>query len=429
MTAATKQDHIPRYTEAWLSEYLPHIPAIMIDGPKGVGKTQTAMMFAKSVWQLDQESQRESLAANYDVLYDEEKPILLDEWQHLPEVWDRTRRMVDNHIPAGSIILAGSIQSNNPNLHSGAGRIIRHRMRPLSLAERLQFPETISLKDCLMGKVPQKVWLKTDFTFPDYVTEILNSGFPHMRNITNPAVRRNHLDSYLNNITSREFASQGITIRQPEKLRAWMRAYAAAVATTTSYNKMLDAASSGESDKPAKETVIAYREALSSLWLIDDLSYWDLGENYLGKLKQTPKHYLADPALEARLLRLGERDLITGKINNPHDEDYGSTAGRLFESLCALSIRTYANALDAEVSYARTRKGDREIDFIVQLDQSIVAIEVKMSSTVSSEDVSHLNWFAEKVGERVQEKIILTTGDTAYRRKDGVLVVPAALFS
>lgn len=428
MITATKQDHIPRYTEMWLQEYLLHLQAVMIDGPKGVGKTQTAMMFAKSVWQLDQESQRESLATNYDVLYDEEKPILLDEWQHLPEVWDRVRRMVDNHILPGSLILTGSIQSNNPNLHSGAGRIIRHRMRPLSLAERIQAPELISLKDCLEGNVPQKVWIKTEFAFPDYVSEILRSGFPQIRNISNPAVRRNHLDSYLSNITSHEFASQGITIRQPEKLRAWMRAYAAATATTTSYNKMLDAASSGESDKPAKETVIAYREALNSLWLIDDLPYWDLGENYLGHLKQTPKHYLADPALEARLLRLSCRDLITGKINNPHDKDYGSTAGRLFESLCALSVRTYATALDADVSYARTRKGNREIDFVVQLDQSIVAIEAKMSSTVSCDDVQHLNWFAEKVGERVQERIILTTGNTAYRRTDGVLVIPAALF-
>lgn len=421
-------EHIPRYAEDWLSEYLSYLPAIMLDGPKGVGKTQTAKRFAKTVIELDKASQRESIAANYEILYKEGKPVLLDEWQHLPEIWDRVRRMVDNHTPPGSIILTGSVQSKNPSLHSGAGRIVRFRMRPLSLAERFQASNKILLADCLEGRVSQDIWIKSEYVFNDYISEIFRSGFPYIRNIDNEAVRTEYLNSYIENITSREFASQGISVRQPEKLRQWMAAYAAAVATTTSYNKMLDVASSGESDKPAKETVIAYREALSTLWLIDDLHMWSEGENFLGRLKQTPKHYLADPGLEARLLQLSERDLLTGKIENPHDKDYGSISGRLFESLCALSLRTYAHSLGASVGYVRTQRGDREVDFVIQKDQNIIAIEVKMAASISDEDVEHLNWFAEKVGDRVKEKIVLTTGDRAYRRLDGVLVIPAALF-
>ena len=196
-----------------------------------------------------------------------------------------------------------------------------------------------------------------------------------------------------------------------------------------SYNKMLDAATAGEDEKPSKETTIAYREVLRRLWLMDDLPCWDEGENFLGRLKQTPKHYLVDPALEARLLQLSERDLITGKAKSAHDIDYGSIAGRLFESLCVMSLRTYAEKLGARVGYARTQKGAREIDFIAQKNQQIVAIEIKMAQTVSDEDVAHLNWFEEKIGDRVMEKIILTTGTRAYRRKDRVLVIPAALFA
>ena len=418
---------IPRYADSTLFEILPYLPAIMIDGAKGVGKTHTAKRFAQTVVQLDKKSERIALANDYDRLYRETPPILLDEWQYLPEVWDRVRRMVDDGISLGSIILTGSIQSKDPTLHSGAGRIVRMRMRPLSLAERIQQPPLITLKECLEGSIPEKIDGKSPFKYEDYMNEVVRSGFPFIYQ-TNEEVRTRHLNSYVDNIINREFTKQGVRVRQPGKLLNWMQAYAAATGTTTSYNKMLDAATAGEDDKPTKETTIAYREALRSLWLIDELPCWGEGENLFGRLKQTPKHYLADPALEARLLRLSAHDLITGIANTPHDPEYGSIAGRLFESLCIMSLRTYAASLDADVEYLRTGNGTHEIDAIVQKDQSIVAIEVKMAAYITDTDVRHLNWFEEKVGTRVKEKIILTTGDRAYRRPDRVLVVPAALF-
>jgi len=300
-------------------------------------------------------------------------------------------------------------------------------MRPLSIAERTQFKDAISLKDCLTGKLPDVIDIACPLRYEDYVHEITRSGFPAIYQ-ANDTIRTLQLDSYIENITSREFKSQGINVRQPDRLFSWMRAYAAAVGTSTSYNKMLNAATSGEDNKPAKETVIAYREALRSLWLIDDLPLWGEGEDFLGCLKQTPKHYLADPALEARLLKLTDSDLIRGTAKSPHDAQYGSIVGRLFESLCVMSLRTYAENIGASVGYVRTNNGNREIDFIVQKDQKIVAIEIKLSQAIGDEDVRHLNWFEEKIGKRIKEKIILTTGERAYRRpQDGVLVIPAAL--
>ncbi|MCL2324026.1 MAG: DUF4143 domain-containing protein [Actinomycetia bacterium] len=420
--------HITRYADGWLAEMLPALRAIVIDGAKGVGKTQTAELFARTVLQLDKKNVRESLEAGYERLYDYPTPVLIDEWQRLPEVWDRVRRMVDDHIPEGSLLLTGSQQSSNLSLHSGAGRIVRLRMRPLSLAERFPQLEKIKLEDCLAGNLPEKLWTESPVTFTQYMQEVVRSGFPDIYNASEKA-RSLLLDSYIDNIATRDFSAQGIQLRQPETLIRWMRAYAAATGTTTSYNKMLDAATPGEDDKPSKPTTISYREALYSLWLIDDLPYWGEGEDFFGRLKQTPKHFLADSGLEAHLLGLHAEDLARGSADSPHDPEYGSIAGRLFESLCTMSVRTYATVLGARTGFLRTASGTREIDLIVEKDRKLVIIEVKMGPSVTDEDVRHLNWFAEKVGDRVKEKIVLTTGERAYRRPvDRVLVVPAALF-
>jgi len=420
--------HIARYTDRWLAEMLPDLRAVAIDGAKGVGKTQTAKLFARTVLQLDKRSVREGLEAEYERLYEYPTPVLIDEWQRLPEVWDRVRRMVDDHIPEGSIILTGSQQSNDLSLHSGAGRIVRLRMRPLSLAERFPQLEKITLEDCFAGGLPEKPRLESPVTFTQYMHEVTRTGFPDLYNASDKA-RPLLLDSYIENIATRDFSAQGIRLRQPDTLIRWMRAYAAAVGTTTSYNKMLDAATPGEDNKPSKPTTISYREALYSLWLIDDLPYWGEGEDFFGRLKQTPKHFLADPGLESHLLGLHAEDLIMGRADTSFDTDYGSIAGRLFESLCALSVRTYATALGARTSFLRTASGTHEIDLIVEKGRKIVLIETKLGASVTDADARHLNWFEEKAGDRVKAKIILYSGKEAYRRPaDRVLVIPAALF-
>jgi len=406
---------------------MPHFSAISIEGAKGVGKTQSAKRLVKTVFRLDRRNEREVIGSEYERLYDSPTPILLDEWQHLPEIWDRVRRMVDDHIHDDCILLTGSQQSRDFSLHSGAGRIVRFRMRPLSLAERFWHLEKITLGDCFAGKVPKNPRHESDVTFTRYMQEITRTGFPAIYNSSEKA-RQYLIDSYIDNIATREFVAQGIRLRQPGMLIQWMQAYAAAVGTTASYNKILDAATPGDDDKPSSKTTIAYREALRSLWLIDDLPCWGEGENFFGRLKQTPKHFLADPGLEARLLGVTADDLLTGRESTVHDPEYGSIAGRLFESLCAMSVRTYASVLGAKVYHLRTSSGSREIDLIIERDRKLVIIEIKMGASVDNEDVRHLNWFEEKLGDRVKEKIILTTGDRAYRRQDGVLVIPAALF-
>ncbi|MGI8807890.1 MAG: DUF4143 domain-containing protein, partial [Acidimicrobiales bacterium] len=148
---------------------------------------------------------------------------------------------------------------------------------------------------------------------------------------------------------------------------------------------------------------------------------------HLHRLVAAPKHHLADPALAARLVGVDAGALLRGEGPTLIRRD-GSFLGALFESLATLSVRVFAQAGEARVSHFRTKGGDREVDLIVARgDQRVVGIEVKLSETVGDQDVRHLVWLREKVGEDLADAVVVTTGRYAYRRPDGIGVVPLAL--
>lgn len=243
-----------------------------------------------------------------------------------------------------------------------------------------------------------------------------------------PRGRRAQLDGYLARIVEHDFPEQGKLVRRPNVLRAWLAAYAAATSSTSAYNVILDAATPGESDKPAKTTTIAYRDVLSQLWLLDPVPGWSTGNSSFTRLGSAPKHHLPDPALAARLLRADVAALLDNTVSGPAVPRQGSLFGALFESLVTLSVRTYAQAAEASVHHLRTRNGDHEIDLIVERDdQRIVALEVKLASNVGDADVRHLIWLRDRLGPRLLDAAVINTGTYAYRRTDGIAVIPAAL--
>lgn len=412
-----------------LDEIQPALAALEIHGPKGVGKTATASRRAKTVIALDLPEDRERLAADpRRVLVDLPGPVLLDEWQRQPALWDAVRREVDAGAPPGRFILTGSAPPTGAPVHSGAGRIVGLRMRPLALAERgLEHP-TVSLGALLRGE--GVIGGTTTLGLETYVEEIVASGFPAIRGEP-PRIRARRLDGYIDAVIHREFPEQGLVVRRPRVLRAWLAAYAASTSTTASYNSILDAATPGESNKPAKTTTIAYRDVLHRLWLLDPLDAWIPTRNHSLRLAQAPKHQLADPALAARLLGLGSEALLSGAplaSGSPQGLREGTILGALFEHLVAQNVQVCASANDAVVSHFRSGNGDREVDLIVEGDGGrIVALEVKLAATVTDRDVRHLVWLREQFPEAVIDTVIVTTGREAYRRRDGVAVVPASL--
>ena len=326
----------------------------------------------------------------------------------------------------GQYLLTGSATpSPDAPVHSGAGRIVQVRMRPLSFAERGLCPTTVAVADLLSGSRPA-IDGDSSLTLPDYVQEILASGFPGIRSLPERA-RRAQLDGYLARVIDRDFPEQGHPVRRPASLRAWLAAYAAATATTASYNTILNAATPGEGDKPAKTTVIGYRDVLTALWLLDPVPGWSPSRSALARLQEAPKHHLADPALAARLLGATHDSLLSGD-SLPLSPRDGTLLGALFESLVALSVRVAAQNAEASTWHMRTRNGNHEVDFILQRsDHKVVALEVKLAGTVSDKDTVHLRWLAQALGSDLLDAAVVTTGQHAYRRTDGIAVIPLAL--
>ncbi len=416
-----------RVVDSELDELMAQLPALAIEGPKGVGKTATAERRAATIRRLDEPGERALAQADPTVLLDAPAPILIDEWQFVPPVWDAVRRAVDRGAEPGRFLLAGSATPETAPMHSGAGRIFRIRMRPLALTERGLAKPTISLNGLLTGNRPA-IKGRTTFALTDYAREIVASGLPGLRELTGRALRT-QLDGYLARVVDRDFEEQGRPVRRPAALRRWMAAYAAATATTATYEKIRDAATSGEGETPTRPTVLAYRDVLERLWLLDPVPGWRPSRNRLARLTESPKHHLADPALAARLLGVDENALLgRGSPGGGGRQPDGALLGQLFESLVTLSVRVYAQAAEARVHHLRTYDGRQEVDLIVESDdRRVLAIETKLSGEVTDADVKHLLWLGERIGSDLLDAVVVYTGKQAYRRPDGVAVVPAAL--
>lgn len=418
--------YIHRILDDELDDLLFGLSAVAIEGPKAIGKTATALQRARTIHTLDDPVQLEVAMADPARLLRGETPVLIDEWQRVPECWDLVRRAVDRDPTPNRFLLTGSATPIGPATHSGAGRIVRLRMRAFSLAERGLGPPTVSLGQILRGDRPEIDGFTTA-SLEQYAEEILSSGLPAIWRLSGRALNA-QLESYVARIVDKDFMEMGHAVRDPELLMRWMRAYAAATSTTATLETIRDAATSGEGTKPTRDTVLAYRSVLEKLWVLDPVPAWVPSRNPISRLSRPDKHQLADPALAAVLLGITSDALLAGEdagIDIPRD---GTLLGHLFESLVTQSVRVYAQAAEADVRHLRTKNGRQEIDLIVvRADQRVVAIEVKFARTVKDDGVKHLLWLREQIGNDLLDAVIVTTGPHAYRRADGIAVVPAAL--
>ena len=223
--------YLPRTVDLELDELLAHAPALAIDGPKGVGKTDTARRRAQGAWFLDDPAQRGVAEANFAMAGLPEGTFLVDEWQRLPQVWDAVRRQVDAGAPAGRFLMTGSATpKDSAGTHSGAGRILSLRMRPMGLHERGLVSPTVSVAALLAGTAGA-IEGKADFTVRDYADAITSSGLPGVMR-SSPRLRRGLLDAYLQRVIDRDLPDLGFGVRRPQTLRRWLAAYAAASSTT-----------------------------------------------------------------------------------------------------------------------------------------------------------------------------------------------------
>jgi predicted AAA+ superfamily ATPase len=411
--------YLPRIFDRELREALASSGAVLIEGAKWCGKTRTASQASGSVlYMQDPDMSADYLAAadaKPSLLLKGEVPRLIDEWQMAPVLWDAVRFEVDRRGEPGQFILTGSaVPSDNVTAHTGTGRISRLLMRPMSLFESGESDGSVSLRALFNGG--EAIEGSSDLTIERIALAVCRGGWPAaVHKDERPALRmaRDYVESVINLDVSRV---DGVE-KNPERVRLLLRSYARNIGTNASMETVkgdLEASETSLSDK----TIASYLNALRRIFVVEDLPAWSPSVRSRTAIRSSPKRYFVDPSIAAAVLRLHPEGLL---------KDF-NTFGFLFESLCTRDVRVYAQAIDADVLHYRDKSG-LESDLIIRMrDGRWAAVEVKLGQSQIEEAARHLLQLRARIDEqrmgRASFLMVLTGGRFAYRREDGVFVVP-----
>lgn len=406
-----------RVMDGELGERLSAIGAVLIEGPKACGKTASATQRATTTYRLDVDpAARNAASVAPDLLLDSPSPVLIDEWQVVPTLWDQVRRAVDDRTPAkGLYILTGSATpSEDVNRHSGAGRIATIQMRPMSLMESGHSTGQASLEALLDdNKVSAQ---DSGLSVPAIIDRICIGGWPALLDTSTQDAGR-WLRDYLNQIVQVDIQELGVRRRDPENIRRLLTSLARNVGTAAKVTAL--AKDVGGPDGPvARATADGYLDSLSRLRLIENSPAWGPHMRSATPLQSSPTRYFVDPSLAVAALGQGPNQLL-GDLN---------ATGFFFENLVVRDVRIYAQKLGGQVHHWRDQN-QNEVDVVVTLpDGRWGAFEVKMNPVDSDKAAVALLSFAEKIdqskaGPPAALGVITSTG-FAYRRPDGVAVLP-----
>jgi predicted AAA+ superfamily ATPase len=392
------------------------VGAIVIEGPKACGKTATARQIAASEVLLDVDaSARQAIALDPKLVLDGPVPRLLDEWQIEPAVWNHVRREIDDRAKPGQFILTGSaVPPDDITRHTGAGRISRLRMRPMSLFETQRSTGQMSLGQLFQGTVISVA--DPGLTLAGLTEEISLGGWPGLRGRESAdaliAVR-----DYLQEVARVDVGRVDATHRDPDRVTRLLQSLARNVATYAAATTL--ARDTGGADSPLKDdTVRGYLAALERLMVVEDQPAWAPHLRSRHRLRTAPKRHFVDPSLAVAALRATPDRLLRDL----------KLLGFLFESLVARDLRVYAQAADARLLQYRDSSG-LEVDAIVEGgDGRWMAFEVKLGTGQVDDAAASLTRFVERIdtakcGRPALLGVIVATG-YGYRREDGVAVIP-----
>ena len=413
----TRDGYRVRVVDSELAERLSAIGAVLIEGPKACGKTETATQKAATTYRLDVDPTALNAASVAPgLLLDNPSPVLFDEWQVVPTLWNHVRRAVDDRAPRkGLYILTGSATpSEDVNRHSGAGRIAVIQMRPMSLMESGHSTGQASLAAVLAG---DKVTAQdSGLTVPDLIDRICIGGWPALLDAS-PHDAGRWLRDYLNQIVLVDIQALGVRRRDPENIRRLLHSLARNVGTAAKVTAL--AKDVGGADGPvARATVDRYLDSLSRLRLIENSPAWAPHMRSATPQQSSPTRYFVDPSLAIAALGQGPTQLLS---------DLNAT-GLLFENLVVRDVRIYTQKLGGEVHHWRDQN-QNEVDIVVTMpDGRWGAFEVKINPELADKVANSLLSFAQKVDQAKAEPpaalgVITSTG-FAYRRPDGVLLLP-----
>lgn len=408
--------YLARIVDRELEERLAGTGAVVIEGARACGKTATARSVSASEALLDtDDNMREAVAVNPIFVLEGETPRLIDEWQVAPAIWNHVRRAVDDRGKPGQFILTGSATPvDEATRHSGAGRITRLRMRPMSLFELGRSDGAVSLSRLLDGE--PMAGAKSDLTIPEIATETAVGGWPGLRDIETERALRS-LRGYVDEIRRVDVSRVDEKRRDPSRVGRLLASLARNVATHVAATTL--AKDAGGSDGPLDDdTVREYLDVLERLMVIENQPAWAPHLRSTHTLRRASKRHFVDPSLAVAALNATPEQILRDL----------RLFGFIFESLVVRDLRIYAQAADALVSQYRDSSG-LEVDAIVEgLDGRWAAFEVKLDSSRVDEAASNLLKFASKVdtdasGEPAALAVIIGTG-FGFVRDDGVQVIP-----
>ncbi|WP_419838659.1 ATP-binding protein [Candidatus Poriferisodalis sp.] len=404
--------YLRRHIDGRLARLMAVHPACLVEGIRGVGKTSSAQRLAASTLRLDDPPVAAMVAEDPQAAFGAlVPPVLIDEWQRVPTVWDAVRRCIDDDRVPGGFILSGSSRAAlAADVHAGAGRILPARLRPMTLCERRGEAPAVSLADLAAHGIDAVRGVRSPLTPPEQTDAITESGLPGYLGM-DPVDHHEALRAYLDLAVARDLAEIASAQRDVTKLRSYIRAYGATIATTAEHAAVHNAAG------VSKATGESYHDLLTRLGLIDELPGWS--HNRLKRLTRRPKRHLVDPALAA-----ADHHDTTSTLARRRDR-----AGQLFESAVVCHIRAAADVLGLgwRFSHLRTAGGDHEVDLIADLPNGdVLAFEAKLSRTVTAADARHLKTLKERLGTSFRTGLVVYPGDTAYRLDDRIAAVPLA---
>lgn len=413
------QEYMSRVADGLLDWALETSGAVQVVGPKWCGKTATGERRAASAVFLQDPDRSPALLSLADskpsALLKGAKPRLIDEWQMAPQLWDAVRFAVDRSGTKGDFILTGSATPKKRPAHSGVGRISRLHMRTMSLFEARESTGGVSLRALFEGE--QDVGSVAERDVEDIAFILCRGGWPQAVTEPNRTVALAQAKNYLDELLDSDIDELEGMKRNSTWLRSILRSYARNISTEAS---LATIAADMQGDRPSDVTVSDYVDALRRAFVTEDLEAWNPQLRSKTAVRTSPTRHFCDPSIATAVLGLTPEALLG---------DF-ETFGLLFESLCVHDLRVYADALGGRVYHYRDKTG-LEADAVVVLpDGRWAPIEVKMGNSRIDQAAKSLKKLADRVDQEHEGApaflMVLTSTTAAYRREDGVLVVPLA---
>jgi predicted AAA+ superfamily ATPase len=414
--------YLPRIIDKLLSDRLEAKGAVLLEGPKWCGKTTSAKEIAGSFISMDQpemSKQYQSMAELSPLtLLEGETPRLIDEWQIAPNLWNAVRYEVDQRDEFGQFILTGSAvpAEIDESMHTGTGRISRLYMRPMSLYESEDSNGKVTIRDMFANK---EISAKSDTDLAKIAFLICRGGWPKAVGLTEKQALFQAVD-YFDAVVSADISRVDSVRRDKEKAKRFLKSYARNVGTRATLETIRQDVLANHTGTFDPVTLYSYRDALTKIFVIEDSPAWNPNLRSKVAIRTTDARYFVDPSIATAALQLSPKDLLNDL----------NTMGLIFENLCVRDLRIYADYLDGSIYQYRDSKG-LECDAVIHLkDGSYGLIEIKLGGdSLIEEGAKNLKDLASKIDiNKMKEPsfmlVLCAKAPFAYRRKDGVYVVP-----